>query len=635
MMENGHKTLHLYIPVYESRHWSPSLSHCGGPPSPFKVSLELQQGPTSHCKEEEKGSNKTEKQDQTDTFGLRDRRESLKPLGDLSKIGRLTDLLPLCLERQAFIRMGNQQGAKIKPHYHGHAENLDALPKSPRFQIPRKRRRRAERPVYSTDSLQRFKMTPRILPLRTRGVTRLQITSSPTFGEWDSEEDGQIFCTPACRRKRVLKSPHALQPSLRMKSPGGLTAEKKDPSFPRNGSPSKKESSLPDSDTDQSEYDELYPVFTSSYSEETAKKIEDDARETPKFPIIQPESDKVQEKGAKVAEKKSPWMCDEMGRRDAARRVMGKIEELESIIRQVSLNSSDWSREEEAKCSGQVDEGKQRCGAELSSQNKLTSEDKPQLLEEFQTLSEALSRSLRQVLKVEGAREEKKVLADDEKISEYNPLSYSDHFTSGVPNNTSSHSHSAHVETSSVPSPSLSDVSERTSSRFEVMSSILSPLFTPSQHSLSLSPTHQQREVISDHRNGTIGLVGDNLFAHWTGGCQAVTADPSGRENDNRKTFCQGNLTQSEQDQTQIPQSFSERDDLLSSGNNINHASHQEVECKSKVAFMIGAKGLVLVNSWSDVLVSDSDWRLFCLGLMALPSEMKHLCNGTNCEVMN
>lgn len=559
----------------ESSRWSPSLSHCGGPPSPFKAFLELQQGPTSHCKEEERGSTKTEKQDQTDTFGLRDQRESLKPLGDLSKIGRLTDLLPLCLECQAFIRMGNQQGSKIKPHYHGHAENLDALPKSPRFQIPRKRRRRVERSVYSTDSLQRLKLTPRILPLRARGVTRLQITSSPNFGEWDSEEDGQIFCTPACRRKRVSKS-HELRPSLRMKSPGGLTAEKKDRSFPRNGSPAKKESSLPDSDTDQSEYDELYSVFTSPYSKEPAKKTEDDIRETLKFPIIQPESDKVQEKGAKVREKKSPRMCDEMGRRDAAQRVMGKIEELEIIIRQVSLNSSDWSREEEAKCPGQVNEGKQRFVAELNSQNKLSSEDKPQLIEEFQTLSEALSQSLRQVLKVEGAREEKKVLTDDKKISsESNPLSYSDHFTSSVPNNNSSHSHSAHVETSSVPSPSLSDVSERTSSSFEVMSSILSPLFTSSQHSLSVSPTHQQGEVISDHRNGTISSVGDKS-AHWTGGCQAVTADSSGKENDNRKTFCQGNLTQSEQDQTQIPQSFSERDDLLSSGNNINHALHQE-----------------------------------------------------------
>lgn len=577
IMENSHKTLHLYIPMNKSRHWSPSLSYCGGPPSPFKASLELQQGPTSHCKEEEKDSIKTEKQDQTDTFGLRDRRESLEPLGDLSRIGRLTDLLPLCLERQAFIRMGNQQGMKIKSHYHGHAENLDALPKSPRFQIPRKRRRRTERPVYSTDSLQRFKITPRILPLRARGVTRLQITSSPTLGEWDSEEDGQIFCTPACRRKRVLKA-HELQPSLRMKSPGGLTAEKKDPSFPRNGSSAKKESLLPDSDTDQSEYDELYSVFTSSYSKEPAKKTEDDVWETPKFPIIQPESDKVQEKWAKVAEMKSPWICDEMGRRDAAQQVMGKIEELESIIRQVSLNSSDWTREEEAKCPGQVDEGKQRCRAELSSQNKLSKEDKPLLIEEFQTLSEALSRSLRQVLKVEGAREEKKVLTDDEKISsESNPLPYSDHFTSRVPNNTSSQSHSAHVETSSVPSPSLSDVSERTSSSFEVMSSILSPLFTSSQHSLSVSPTHQQEEVISDDRNGTISLVGDKLSAHWTGGCQAVTADPSERENDNRKTFCQGNLTQSGQDEMHILQSFSERDDLLSSGNNTNYALHQEV----------------------------------------------------------
>lgn len=474
--------------------------------------------------------------------------------------------------------MGNQQGVKIKPHYHGHAENLDALPKSPRFQIPRKRRRRAERPVYSTDSLQRFKMTPRILPVRARGVTGHQVTNSPTFGEWDSEEDGQIFCTPACRRKRVLKNAHELQPSLRMKSPGGLTAEKKDPSLPRNGSSAKQESLLPDSDTDQSEYDELYSVFTSPYSKEPAKKTEDDARETPKFPIIQPESDKVQEKGAKVAEKKSPRICDEMGRRDAARRVMGKIEELESIIRQVSLNSSDWSREEEAKCPGQVDEGKQRCGAELSSQNKLSNEDKPQFIEEFQTLSEALSRSLRQVLKVEGAREEKKVLTDDEKISsECNPLSYSDHFTSSVPNNMSSHYHSAHVETSSVPSPPLSDVSGRTSSSFEVMSSILSPLFTSSQHSLSVSPTHQQGEVISDHRNGTISLVGGNLSARWTGGCQAVTEDPSGRENDDRKTFCQGNPTQSEQDEAPIPQSFSERDDLLSSGNNTNYALHQEV----------------------------------------------------------
>lgn len=565
---------------------SPSLSHCRGPASPFKASLKPQQGLTSRC-EEEKGTAETDKQGQTEKFGLIDLRETLKALDDFSEIRWLTDLLPLCLECQSFMSMGNQQGMKIKPHCHGNDENRDALPKSPRFQIPRKRRRRAEGLVYSQHNL---KMTPSTLrvPSKARRLTRLQITSSPTFGEWDSDEDRQIICTPASRRKRVLGSPQELQPSWRVKPPDALSADFRH-SKNRDDLSVKEKCALPDSDTDLSEYDnDMYSICISPTSLEPTGKREDNARDTEKARIIRPESDQ-KKKAEGGEEKSSQWMYEEMGRKAAAQRVMGKIEELEGIIRRVSLSSSDWIREEEAQfiLDGCVDEERHRCRAEFGSQNKGCSEDKPQLIEEFHALGEALSQSLRQVLKVEGPNAEREPFTEAKETSSQpnnigstrKPLNLSSHsypFAFNVPSDSSSPSLSAGGETSPVPTPSLSailDVSQRTSSSFKGMSPILSPLFTSSQHSLPLSQTDHHEKDISDCHRGWISSVGDSLFPQWAGGCRSSTTASGGTENDGRKTFSQENLRLSEQNQTQTFRCTSETDDLLSSGNYATYAT--------------------------------------------------------------
>ncbi|XP_051265966.1 uncharacterized protein LOC127368821 [Dicentrarchus labrax] len=235
-MENTHKTLRLYIPISESSCVSPSLSHCRGPASPSEAPLKPQQGLTSNCKEE--GPAETVKQGQADKFGLTDLKKTLKALDDCSEIGWLTELLPLCLECQTFISMGNQQGTKIKPNCHGYEDNRDTLPKSPRFQIPRKRRRKLEGHVYPGAFQHNLKMTPgtQRVPPKARRLTKLQIMSSPTFGDWDLEEDRQIICTPAARRKRVVgkervslleernRSPQELKPTWRAKLPDASSA---------------------------------------------------------------------------------------------------------------------------------------------------------------------------------------------------------------------------------------------------------------------------------------------------------------------------------------------------------------------------------------------------------------------------
>lgn len=570
---------------------SPSLSHCRGPASPFKASLKPQRGLTSNCEEEE-GTAEAEEQRRTDKLSLLELRETLKALDDFSEIRWLTELLPLCFECQAFTSMGNKQGMKIKPYCHGYAENRDASPKSPRFQIPRKRRRRVEGQVYTDNSQRNVKMTPRTLqvPSKSRRLTRFQITRSPTFGEWDSEEDRHIICTSAFRRKRVIGSPQELQPSWRVKLPDALSAD-----FPVNKKDDlsvKEECALPDSDTDLSEYDnDMYSMYISPTSLEPSRKTKDNARNTQEAQIIQPESGKDQENKAEGGEvKSSQWMHVEMGKKAAAERVLGKIEELEGIIRRVRLNSSDWVREgsngrDEAPFTldGCTDEDKHRCRAEFGSQNKECNKDKPELIEEFHALCEALSQSLRQVLKMEGAKAEREPIKEAGKTSKPNfigstrrPLnlaSHSYHFTSNGLSYSSSPCHSAGGETPPVPTPSLYailDVSQRTSSSSEDISPILSPLFTSSQLSPPLSLTDQHEKDISDHHMGWISSVGDNLLPQWAGGCRSATTVLGGTGNGSRKTLSQANLSLSERNQSQTT---SDTEDLLSSGNNTNYAS--------------------------------------------------------------
>lgn len=570
-MENNTKNLCLYIPISERCCVSSSLSYSRGPASPFRASLKPRRGLTPDWEEEV--ATGTEAQGQTDKFGLIDFREPLRGFNNCFEICWLKELLPLCLEYQSFMSMGNQQGIKIKTHCSGFDENGDALPKSPRFQIPQKRRKGAERLVKVDSSQQDFKVTPRTQKVssKARRLTRFQKMNSPAFGEWDSEEARHIIFTPAWRRTRVLGSPQELQPSWRVK-PSDVLSSKKDLFSTRDGLSVKEKCALLDSDTDHSEYDnDVYSMGTTSLK--LAEESEDNARNTEEAQMIRQE--KTQEQKAHGGEEKScQWMYEEMGRKAAAQRVMGKIEELEGIIRQVSLNSSECLKEEEAGfiCDGE-DKEKDKYRAEFSSQKKGYAGDNSQLIEEFYALGEALSQSLRQVLKVEGRKAERKPFTEAEKAPSkpsstgstrrpLNLLSHPYHVSSHVPNYSSSPSLSAGKETSPVSTPPLSviqDASRRTSS----VSPILSPLFMSSPHSLPLSLTDHHGKDISDSPTGWKGSAGDSSFPQRTAGCRSATAAPGGTGSYERKRFSQAN---SELMQMQTSRCTSETDPL-SSGN--------------------------------------------------------------------
>lgn len=573
----------LKIPLSEGSHVSPAISSRRGNVFHLKASQKAEQGLTSGKgekkegeEEEEEGRTDSQKLDRIDTFDPTDWRENIKPPGDLSRIVRPDQPSPLCWECQASTRMGNQQGTKIKPPFQGYAECRAASPKSPRFQIPRKRRRRGGKPVYFTQSIPRSKLTARTLPSNERAAARLQTSTSSTFGGWNLKDDRHIFCTPTPRRKRILESQHNFEPLLGMRSLGALTADcpvSQSSPFPHNDLSANKEPSLQDSDTDQSEYDELSSVLIYPYSKEPATKTEECAWDEPKGPLIKPEKFEEEEKERKLGGKKnSTWIFSELAKKEAAERVRSKIEELEGILRQVSLNSSGQRRQEQSK--GQMFNIPVR---EDKSLHKAFYQDTgTQLVEEFQALSEALSQSLRQVLKVEGAREEKLLATES---SPLNPVLHSDHCASTWSSNTSSNSPCLpHGETlpSPPPSPSTSlDVPEETSASFEGTSPILSPILSSSHKTLTLSLPCQQG-VASDHHSFRNNFVGGDSPPHWVGDDEADTRDSGGTEKENRNCFFQGYLRPSGRDQAQESRCISERD-LLSSGNFAHHSLHQEV----------------------------------------------------------
>lgn len=569
--------LNLSIPRGKGSLSNPSISYCRGNVFHLKASLKPHKGPASGEgekkegeEEEEEGRTDSQKRDHFDAFDLGGWKENIKQPGELSKIVNPNQLLPLSLECQAFTRMGNQQGMKIKPLFQGDAEGQATMPKSPRFQIPRKRRKRGEKPIYFTDSVPRSKLTTRTLPSNEKVPSRIQITSSSTFGGWKLEDDRHIFCTPAPRRKRILRSQHNFKPLLGLKSLEALTADcsvsQNSTSFPQKDLPAKKASSLQDSDTDHSEYDELSSVLIYPCSKEPARTTKKGAWDEPKCPIIQPEIHEDKEK-RKLGRKNSARVSSKMAKKEAAERVRRKIEELEDIIHQVSLNSLSQRRQEESKYPFNIP-----IRDEKSLQNAFPEDTGTQLVEEFQALSEALSQSLRQVLKVEGAREEKLLVTSSES-SRLIPVSYSDQRASNWPNNTDSNSHLAQVETTSFPpsSPML-DVSEGTYASIEGTSPILSPLFSSSHKSLTVRLTCQQGVVSDQHTY----FVGTALSPQWFGECEEATKDSGRTEKENGNCWYQGNIRQSERDQALASNCINKKD-ILSSGNCAYQVLHQEV----------------------------------------------------------
>ncbi|XP_026175334.1 formin isoform X1 [Mastacembelus armatus] len=617
-MEGGHATLHLYMPISERSCVSPCLSSCRGPSFPSKAPLSFQPRLNSNCKEE--GSPETVKQGQEDKFNFT---ETLKALDDSCKSCWLTELLPFCSQCQALMNMGNQLGTKLKENFHSYAESSDTFQKSPRTLIPRMRRSRAGKKVYTGSFQHNLKMTSRTpkLPPKARRMTEPEIMSSPVFGLWDTEENRPMIRTTAARRKRAVgkgreersasllerrsKSPQELQSALRVKLPGASSADfitpysKKVPLCHTEGSSVKEEYTF-DSDADLSEYDnDTYSTYITQCSRDPTANTEDSTRNTANTQITSSAGHNHEEKEAEGVEKPSQWTSEE---RTAAQRVLGKIEEVEGIIHQVSLPSSDWIKEGSKEgdelhvisdgCVGedQVQILQLRCRAELSTHSRLekkdmeSSEANPLLVEELQALGEALSQSLHQALRMERANTEGKSFPEtitsccgqNPMGSTRNPLNPQSHayfFTSDcsmAQNDSSSCFLSAGGETSSAPLPSSSavlDVSPRASGSIERISPILSPLFTfsPSSPGLSqryppLDQTDQHEAEDSDSHTERTHTRQSSLASWVIGSCGTTTMVSARTENDQRGNLAQTYLRLNEQNHTQTYECASETD---------------------------------------------------------------------------
>ncbi|KAJ4928976.1 hypothetical protein JOQ06_004598, partial [Pogonophryne albipinna] len=502
-MESTRATLNLFIPISERSCTSLSLSHCRGPAAPFKAHLKHQGGLTFNCREE--GPVDTAKQGQADKFS------------------KVLDDFPLCLECQTFMNMGNQHGTRL--NFPGCAQ--DAFPKSPRLQIPRKRRRRVEGLGGFEHNLKITPGTPQAPPKAMR-LTKLQITSPPTFGEWDLEENKPIMCTPAAWRNRGMgkervssfeernKCSQELKPAWRVNLSDALTANVHE-SFSKNRKDLsvKEESALPDSDTDLSEYDnDTFLTYISP-----SRKQEDNFRNTQKAQQAVRDTDEIKKAGD-TEKKSSQWRYEEMEKKAAERRVMGKIEEVEGIIRRVSLTSSDWIKEGSEEKDGDV----------VEMQNKGCSEEKPQLVEELRALGEALSQSLRQALKMEAAKTERPITEDKKTSHDANVFGATKRqltICSQIFSSTVRHAS---------PSPRLSVTSDESARRtLSSGSEGMSPLFTSRQFSLPLSLADLHEQDFSERHIRRRSSVEDSVFNQGAGRCGSATQVSDGRGNNEKK----------------------------------------------------------------------------------------------------
>nr|XP_043904409.1 formin isoform X1 [Solea senegalensis] len=418
--------------------------------------------------------------------------------------------------------MGNKQSSKL------YAESLETLPKSPRIQSPQKRRRRREDSLHH--HLRMMPGTPQV-PSKAKRPTKLWVTSSPTSGEWYLEED--IIYTHTGRKNVVTEKDRGnktqeLKSTWRVKLPDAASGNspkchsKNESQSHRKDSVVEDESASADSDADLSDYDnETYSVRSTDLS----RRTEERTRRAATAPNSQSVREKCEEKKSEdEAVKSTQCWFEELRKRAAAQRVRGKIEEVEGIIRRVSLTSLDWIKEgseggDEAEfvpCGGVSEDQleQQRCQPQFSSDSQKETRnmghnaDKILLAEELHVLCEALSKSLQQVLRMEGA-----------KVDDIQNPSCPDHF---MPKDLSL-SLSSSGGASSEPSPPLStllNVSARSSISFDRMSPILSPSFKSFQSS-----------QLSQHEEENHGSHKEQMYS---GSSIKVTANSAEAETDQR-----------------------------------------------------------------------------------------------------
>lgn len=367
-------TLRLGIPLSEMSCVSRFLSHRRGPDPPFRASGKPPgELPKEEDKEEEVATVSEKPLDLTDF------QEILQVLEDFCEIRRLTELLPLRVQRRAVVAMGNHHQPP------GSTFNHDRFQKSG-FQVPQ----RAEGTVPTNSRIAR----PLLVPSKT---------SPPP----------QVICKPVSRR--TIRGPPELQPAWNARTDfpfkSHLSSSK--------GSSVLLESPLCDSDTDLSEYDN--ENYSWSGDLENGRGSRGEGRGTPADKKIQAGGDGHRAK-TQGEEHTSPWIDDEMGHKAVAPRVMGKIEELEGIIRQLGLRSHWIDEGVHARdkadfiLDGQDPRDILECRKTFS-QTRGRGDDEHRLIEEFQALGEALSHSLRQVLKMEAAKAERGASIETQKIT--------------------------------------------------------------------------------------------------------------------------------------------------------------------------------------------------------------------------
>uniref|UniRef100_A0AAZ3SHV7 FH2 domain-containing protein n=1 Tax=Oncorhynchus tshawytscha TaxID=74940 RepID=A0AAZ3SHV7_ONCTS len=511
--------------------------------------------------------------DQSGELGFKKQKQSFEEDSKADGLGSSSDselhwladvhLLPLCSECKARVGMGNQ-GCKLR--YLGSEESQDGC--SPRLPPdPQATRRRRTGGMNGTSSLQhtltltRSPGTPRTAGsskrMRLKRLWKMSARPAEETLQWGAVESSPAYPSDGVsnsnfterrntvmrggekekktdtvqggrEREKCSKSPtmtqEAKRPCIVPSSTvldslrGVLLSENHSCSLnkvlpfeyhyssrtPREVVTLKEESVHIDSDTELSEYDNEFcntSPFPSKPQE--IEDAQDSTRQSPEGGSNQALSPS-QEGGR--AEK--GWRM-EMKRREAAWRVMEKIEEVEGIIRRVSLISTDWIKEgregsvfdlftstpdvsEEESVSETKPESSFQLQPELQDWGTTLEDKLP--AEEIHALGEALSQSLRRALRMEGlgededweavrCREECRETTWNFNLEQTSPeLSWDPIDLS----NGNTMTFDPMREWKRPSSPSLLDTSSpRTSSSFNSMSPMMSPILSPLSSLLS------------------------------------------------------------------------------------------------------------------------------------------------------
>ncbi|XP_077366248.1 formin [Festucalex cinctus] len=284
---------------------------------------------------------------------------------DWSELVWLKEWLQLCSDYRTFVNMGNRQGMRIET-------KVDSLAKSNGIQ---RSNRRPGGFVYSDRTLLNLKGTPTSLQQTTK--FRKLSTSSPT-NEDSLEEERHFTCASAILRQEQDEKDDG-QMDLKQSWRANLSAKEISRLNRKYPFSSREDEIFPSvSETDLSEYDDICPIFDWEPTEDMNRNA------------LQ---SKVSSQNEDVLLGQSSWAT-------TAARVTRKIEEVEGIIRRVSLTSSSL-----IKRNGNArDESLRRL--QIQTRDKEYEGDSARLLDELRCLCEELSESLQRALRMEGENKE-------------------------------------------------------------------------------------------------------------------------------------------------------------------------------------------------------------------------------------